>query len=141
MLRIARQLAQQEEERKARELANVKEVVKWLNNNVQVEFKLGEAVVQMNDEIQTYINDLTNYIKKTPGRKVLIWGHTCNLGKESKNIELGMQRAEAMRKLLIQAGCPINRVMARSKGSSEPLVPNTSEANRRMNRRIEIVIK
>ena len=141
VLRIARQLAQQEEERKARELANVKEVVKWLNNNVQVEFKLGEAVVQMNDEIQTYINDLTNYIKKTPGRKVLIWGHTCNLGKESKNIELGMQRAEAMRKLLIQAGCPINRVMARSKGSSEPLVPNTSEANRQKNRRIEIVIK
>ena len=95
----------------------------------------------MNDEIQTYINDLTNYIKNTPGRRILIWGHTCNLGKESKNIELGMQRAEAMRKLLISAGCPINRVMARSKGSSEPLVPNTSEANRQKNRRIEIVIK
>ncbi len=141
VLRIARQLAQQEEERKARELANVKEVVKWLNNNVKVEFKLGEAVIQMNDEIQTYINDLTNYIKNTPGRRILIWGHTCNLGKESKNIELGMQRAEAMRKLLISAGCPINRVMARSKGSSEPLVPNTSEANRQKNRRIEIVIK
>lgn len=141
VLRIARQLAQQEEERKARELANVKEVVKWLNNNVKVEFKLGEAVIQMNDEIQTYINDLTNYIKNTPGRRILIWGHTCNLGKESKNIELGMQRAEAMRKLLISAGCPINRVMARSKGSSEPLVPNTSEANRQKNRRIEIVVK
>ncbi|MBR5695764.1 MAG: OmpA family protein [Paludibacteraceae bacterium] len=141
VLRIARQLAQQEEERKARELANVKEVVKWLNNNVQVEFKLGEAIVQMNEEIEAYINDLTNYIKNTPGRKILIWGHTCNLGKESKNIELGMQRAEAMRKLLIKAGCPINRVMARSKGSSDPLVPNTSEANRQKNRRIEIVMK
>ena len=112
-----------------------------MNNNVKVEFQLGEAVIQMNDEIQTYINDLTNYIKNTPGRRILIWGHTCNLGKESKNIELGMQRAEAMRKLLISAGCPINRVMARSKGSSEPLVPNTSEANRQKNRRIEIVIK
>ena len=141
VLRIARQLAQQEEERKARELANVKEVVKWLNNNVKVEFKLGEAVIEMNDEIQAYISDLTNYIKNTPGRRILIWGHTCNLGKESKNIELGMQRAEAMRKLLISAGCPINRVMARSKGSSDPLVPNTSEANRQKNRRIEIVIK
>lgn len=141
VLRIARQLAQQEEERKARELANVKEVVKWLNKNVKVEFKLGEAVVEMNDEIQAYINDLTHYIKTTPGRKVIIWGHTCNLGDEAKNIELGMQRSEAMRKLLIKAGCPINRVMARSKGSSEPLVPNTSEENRRKNRRIEIIVK
>lgn len=141
VLRIARQLAQQEEERKAKEYANVKEVVKWLNKNVKVEFKLGEAVVEMNDEIQNYINDLTHYIKTTPGRKVTIWGHTCNLGSEAKNIELGMQRAEAMRKLLIKAGCPINRVMARSKGSSEPLVPNTSEANRQMNRRIEIIVK
>ncbi len=141
VLRIARELAAAEEARKARELAEVKEVVKWLNKNVKVEFKLGEAVVQMNDEIQSYINDLTHYIKTTPGRNVIIWGHTCNLGTEAKNIELGMQRSEAMRKLLIQAGCPINRVMARSKGSSEPLVPNTCEANRRQNRRIEIVVK
>ena len=141
VLRIARRLAQEEEERKARALADVKKVVNWLNKNVKVEFKLGQAVVEMNDEIRSYIDDLTYYIKNTPGRKIVIWGHTCNLGKEAKNIELGMQRAEAMRKLLIQAGCPINRVMARSKGSSEPLVPNTSEANRRMNRRIEIVIK
>ncbi len=141
VLRIARELAAAEEARKARELAEVKEVVKWLNNNVKVEFKLGEAVVQMNDEIQSYINDLTHYIKTTPGRKVIIWGHTCNLGNEAKNIELGMQRAEAMRNLLIKAGCPIDRVMARSKGSSEPLVPNTCEENRRKNRRIEIVVK
>lgn len=141
VLRIARELAAAEEARKSRELAEVKEVVKWLNKNVKVEFRLGEAIVEMNDEIQSYIDDLTHYIKTTPGRNVIIWGHTCNLGTEAKNIELGMQRSEAMRKLLIQAGCPINRVMARSKGSSEPLVPNTCEANRRQNRRIEIVVK
>lgn len=141
VLRIARELAAAEEARKAREFAEVKEVVKWLNKNVKVEFKLGEAIVEMNDEIKNYIDDLTHYIKTTPGRKITIWGHTCNLGDEAKNIELGMQRAEAMRKLLIQAGCPMNRVMARSKGSSEPLVPNTNEKNRQMNRRIEIVVK
>lgn len=141
VLRIARELAAAEEARKAKEYAEVKEVVKWLNTNVKVEFKLGQAVVEMNDEIQSYINDLTHYIKTTPGRKVSIWGHTCNLGSEAHNIELGMQRAEAMRNLLIQAGCPVDRVMARSKGSSDPLVPNTCEENRKKNRRIEIIVK
>lgn len=139
-LKAIEELKRQEEERKAQELENAKKVVTWLNKNIKVNFELNQAIVETNDEIRSYVNDLVKYIKENPDKIVTIYGHTCNLGKEEKNIVLGKRRADAMKEVLVNAGCPEENVKAASKGSSEPLVPNTSEANRKKNRRIEIQI-
>lgn len=140
VMRAAEELRKQEEARKAEEDAKAKKIISWLNKNIKVNFDLNKAVIESNDEIESYIKDLVAYIKDNPEKIVTIYGHTCNLGREDKNIILGQRRADAMREKLIIAGCPAQNIVAKSKGSSEPLVPNTNETNRKKNRRIELKI-
>gem|GEM_PF-1257982 len=68
-----------------------------------------------------------------------IAGHTCDLGSEGYNLVLSTKRAENVRKYLIEnfAIAPY-RLAAVGYGETSPLVPNTSEENRRINRRVEI---
>jgi outer membrane protein OmpA-like peptidoglycan-associated protein len=83
-------------------------------------------------------------IKRVHGTNIMIIceGHTCDLGSDAVNMRLGQRRADTVRNYLIQdEGFNPNNVVAISKGSSTPLVPNTSEANRRINRRVVLVIK
>jgi outer membrane protein OmpA-like peptidoglycan-associated protein len=53
---------------------------------------------------------------------------------------LTQQRAEAVRSWLVSSGVAAERLTAKGYGSSRPLVPNITPANRTRNRRIELVV-
>jgi len=84
------------------------------------------------------INALAELLKANPGLNLLIMGHTCDIGTQATNMELGLKRALFVKQLLIKRGVPTAQMKAASKGLYDPLVPNTSEANRAKNRRVEI---
>jgi outer membrane protein OmpA-like peptidoglycan-associated protein len=74
-----------------------------------------------------------------PDTKFYIYGHTCDLGGEQVNERLGLRRAEKVKAYLLLQGVSEECILEiASKGTSEPLVPNTSEANRKQNRWVEI---
>lgn len=77
-------------------------------------------------------------LQKDTGVKVVITGHTCNLGSGPLNEKIGLQRAEAVAVYLVGQGISEERIRIRSKGETEPLVPNTSSENRARNRRVAI---
>jgi OOP family OmpA-OmpF porin len=55
------------------------------------------------------------------------------------NDRVALQRAEKVKKYLISKGIAENRILGVvSKRDTEPLVPNTNEENRIINRRVEI---
>ena len=56
------------------------------------------------------------------------------------NWELAAARAVNVSKILVDAGIDKTRISALSYGEFRPLVPNDSDANRRRNRRVEIVV-
>lgn len=56
------------------------------------------------------------------------------------NWELAAARAVNVAKILVDAGIDKTRISALSYGEFRPLAPNDSDANRRRNRRVEIVI-
>ena len=71
-----------------------------------------------------------------------IYGYTCPLGNEAVNRRVGMQRAEKAKVYLISRGVAEERILEiDSRRDTEPLVPNTSEENRKINRRVVIIIK
>ena len=74
-------------------------------------------------------------------RDFLIEGHTDDSGRESFNMQLSGLRANAVRDYLVKVGVVGSRLEAKGLGSSQPVVPNTSEENRLKNRRIEIHFK
>jgi flagellar motor protein MotB len=58
--------------------------------------------------------------------------------KFDDNLELSAQRALTVTRSLIEEGMPSNLVFAAAFGQEQPLVPNNTEQNRSLNRRVEL---
>ena len=72
---------------------------------------------------------------------VEIQGHTDDSGTPAYNLRLSAERANAVRDALVLHGVEPNRLTARGYGQEKPLVPNTNEANRAKNRRVQLIIQ
>jgi type VI secretion system protein ImpK len=79
------------------------------------------------------------------GGEVLVTGHTDNTPMRTlrfpSNWHLSEERARAVRQLLVAGGVPAERVHAEGRADGEPVVRNDSDDNRRLNRRVEIVLQ
>jgi outer membrane protein OmpA-like peptidoglycan-associated protein len=67
--------------------------------------------------------------------KLVIFGNTCDIGKDDYNYVLGEKRAESARKYLMSKGIAQERMIIRTLSRFEPELPNTDEFNRSHNRR------
>ena len=91
-----------------------------------------------------YLNDAFMKLKKIFAEydnvKVIIIGHTDNLGNEEDNKKLSAARAKAVMDWLINKGLDASKLSFEGKGSAEPLADNSTEEGRSQNRRTEIKI-
>lgn len=71
--------------------------------------------------------------------RVVIGGHTDDLGTDEHNIDLSRARSEAVKDYFTQQfGVDAARISTRAYGETRPLVANSGESNRAKNRRVEI---
>gem|GEM_PF-1575325 len=84
------------------------------------------------EQLQKYNN--SKYI-------IICEGHSCDIGTANYNMSLGRRRAEVVRNRLIQKGFDPRNVKVASKGQTMPIVENSDEAHRKINRRVVILIK
>ena len=92
------------------------------------------------DEERGKLKELSDMLKANPNQCLRITGHTCNWGTRRNNFRVGLRRANSVKTKLNAEGVPANKMTTESKGENEPLVPNTSEANRKKNRRVDIKV-
>lgn len=79
--------------------------------------------------------------KKMPQRKIYVYGHGDSRGTAEYNRKLSRLRAEFVRKKLIAAGIPANRIVAKGAGKAQRRVKNDdTAAKRQKNRRSEIYL-
>lgn len=72
--------------------------------------------------------------------KILIEGHTDNVGSDAYNMELSAKRAESVKRYLVEKfGIESNRLETRGLGSSRPVASNDTSWGRAQNRRVELV--
>jgi OOP family OmpA-OmpF porin len=69
-----------------------------------------------------------------------VGGYTCTIGTEEYKMQLSQRRAQAVLEYLAGRGVPRNRMMLRAYGEMDPIADNSTDAGRRMNRRVELVI-
>lgn len=69
---------------------------------------------------------------------ITIEGHTDSSGSDAVNQPLSERRASRVREFLVSQGVPGAKMAAIGYGSSRPAVPNDTEANRALNRRVQI---
>ncbi len=84
------------------------------------------------------IDAIVRFMESEPEMRIVIIGHTDNIGDEAYNLSLSERRAAAVRDALIQKSMELQRMEVMGKGSSAPLLPNDTEQHRALNRRIEI---
>ncbi len=70
--------------------------------------------------------------------RVSVVGHTCDLGPEAYNQRLSSRRAASVKSALVDMGVDPEAIVTDGRGESEPAVPNSSEGNRRLNRRVDV---
>jgi OmpA-OmpF porin, OOP family len=102
-------------------------------------FPVGKSVIQPD-----YFGMLTKVeraMREYPDSKVIIEGHTDNVGDERYNERLSSQRAESVRSyLLANAAAPAENIEAIGYGESRPIANNETSEGRMQNRRIDVVI-
>jgi len=88
-------------------------------------------------KLEAYLMLLSNESK---GNVIDVVGHTDDTDGEGENFELGLQRANMIRDILISKGINPDNITANSKGQTEPIADNSTEKGRSKNRRVEILI-
>ncbi|MCC5945153.1 MAG: OmpA family protein [Bernardetiaceae bacterium] len=86
------------------------------------------------------IDAIADFLKRNENLKVRLSGHTDNVGNPQINLELSRERALAVQKELNKRGIHIERIEVKFFGGEIPIAPNSSEAGRKKNRRVEIQI-
>jgi outer membrane protein OmpA-like peptidoglycan-associated protein len=74
-----------------------------------------------------------------PGdRRLEVAGYTDDTGSRAVNELLSLQRAESVRRFLIEAGVAADRLTARGYGPADPIASNATAEGRELNRRVEL---
>jgi outer membrane protein OmpA-like peptidoglycan-associated protein len=95
---------------------------------------------RLNEKFTYRMDSLVKLLSENERLSAQISGHTDNTGSESFNLRLSEERAASVAEYLITKKISITRISYDGYGSSKPIDSNLTEAGRRKNRRVEIVV-
>jgi outer membrane protein OmpA-like peptidoglycan-associated protein len=87
------------------------------------------------------VERLAIVLKEDPSRKVLIEGHTDNVGSDEYNQGLSERRAQSVQAALFERGVEASQISTVGKGETTPVASNDNPAGRQQNRRVELVFQ
>jgi outer membrane protein OmpA-like peptidoglycan-associated protein len=101
-------------------------------------FDFGSADIRV--ESTPILKDIGMLLKKNPGFRMRIEGHTDNIGNSEFNKILSRKRAESVKKQIIEMfAIEETRIETAGFGSTKPVLDEDSAEARAQNRRVEIV--
>lgn len=103
-----------------------------------ISFDSGRADIKPN--FRPVLDKFAATLNDNAATTVTIVGHTDNTGSDAINDPLSLARAAHTRDYLTTRGVSPGRFHIDGRGSHEPLVVNTTDANRARNRRVEIFV-
>jgi outer membrane protein OmpA-like peptidoglycan-associated protein len=77
-------------------------------------------------------------MRENPQIRVRIKGHTDERASEAHNLELSLERAEAVKRILVGFGIAPDRLETVGLGEKEPIASNDTPEGRALNRRVEL---
>ena len=116
------------------------ENIQEIDNKVLIYFPYNSTKKIDNANINSYLGKVAKTMEGND-KKVTLTGHTDNVGNPTFNKKLGLQRALAMKTLLVNLGVDAVRITVISQGQSQPIATNDTEKGRQKNRRVELEIK
>lgn len=104
--------------------------------------KFGFDTADLSPEARSALDEFANQLKgENKGVYIEIQGHTDSVGSDKYNEELGLLRAESVRRYLNQEHqFPLHRINVISYGESAPIADNNNRQGRSQNRRVALVV-
>lgn len=113
-----------------------KEIKSFVLHNIY--FATGKTRILSTSE--QALNELYRFLQTRPNQHIRIVGHTDNIGSDRSNQALSEGRCREVKKAMVDRGIHASRIEIEGRGERDPILPNSSEENRQLNRRVEIVL-
>ncbi len=95
---------------------------------------------ELKPESRPVLKEIASTLKEHADLKILIEGHTDNVGTPATNLTLSDARAAAVKAALVaDFGIASDRITAKGLGDTKPAALNTTAEGRAQNRRVEVV--
>lgn len=108
---------------------------RWVTQGIL--FATGKADLQ--PESRAVLKQIAAAMKEHPDLRIVVEGHTDNVGAAAANLALSDARAVAVKAALVSGfGIAADRIGTKGLGDTKPAVPNTTPEGRAQNRRVEI---
>jgi OOP family OmpA-OmpF porin len=101
-----------------------------------INFDTGKSTIK--EESQGIVEELYAMMNNNATLKIVIEGHTDNVGSAASNKTLSEQRAAAVKNALVKKGIAADRIKTLGYGQEKPLADNSTEDGKAKNRRVEI---
>jgi OOP family OmpA-OmpF porin len=103
----------------------------------QIHFEFNKATIK--PDSFPILDAIRDALEGNPKIKLEVQGHTDNVGNAAYNQKLSGARADSVRMYLAGHGIDPTRLTSKGYGLTQPIVPNNSEANRALNRRVQFI--
>jgi outer membrane protein OmpA-like peptidoglycan-associated protein len=87
-----------------------------------------------------YLDKIAVLLKTKSSKQIAIEGHTDNVGSLPSNQAISLARAKNVSAALLARGVPQERLQAEGFAFQRPVVSNSNEEGRALNRRVDIII-
>ncbi len=101
-------------------------------------FESGRAIIKPSS--YTSLNKLSSVMKSNPKTKLILHGHTDNVGAFEDNMILSEDRAKAVKRYLAGKGIRLDRMSHKGFGETKPVDTNETVEGRKNNRRVEMTL-
>ncbi len=92
-------------------------------------------------ESERRITQILQNVKARQSTDIRIVGHTDRVGKREGNYQLGLDRAQQIKGILVSKGIDPTFIEVESHGEDNPLISTDNEAPEPRNRRVEVTVK
>jgi outer membrane protein OmpA-like peptidoglycan-associated protein len=98
------------------------------------------ASTQLTADSQGTVTSLSETLKAYPNAQVQLSGHTDNTGTPGANQKLSLERANAVKQMLVSSGIAADRISTSGYGQNKPIASNDTEEGKARNRRLDLTV-
>jgi OmpA-OmpF porin, OOP family len=103
----------------------------------QIHFEFNKSKIR--PESFAVLDAVVEVLERFPEIRIEVQGHTDNRGSAAYNKKLSEARSGSVKQYLVSHGIDPSRLTSRGYGFDRPLVPNDTDQNRALNRRVQFV--